>query len=438
MPQLRKMSKYPFDLSRVSKLLKPRIGFLIIAGVVSITTVILSGCSNSNPEPVAQKNSQSIPGTVLQSPQVVVFSIDKTVLDTNGLNLTMQAKILNPNSSNVTLDDIKISVLGAAGLNNIQDTKLGGLIEASSVKAFNFDVSLQKEMLADSSLKIELNAKGINGDTTVPVSSTVAINIPDILNKLVIDPKLTSHAGITKISKNGYGPQLEAEVEGSVINPNPINLYFNAIRISIKDSKGKMIASDNLTSTSIAANSDYPFKRTLILPIQALNETGMTSDIETSVTIPNYSKSVKNSSALKMAHLRDLISVPQIQIALDTTSTNPIWIETITPPFLKITALTTIKNDNDLVLTTGDFKINLYESKDTLVNSSTTESAQIQGLAGLSTKTLTNWYSLGTDIVGLSKSECRITANIGIGMEGVTEKIPLSTDLVFPIKPHGW
>jgi hypothetical protein len=438
MPQLKIMSEHPVYLSRLSKCLTPRIGYLLVAGVVLVTTIFLSACSASNPDTISQKITQTTPGTVLKSPQVVVFNADKTLLDARGLNLNMQAKILNPNSNNVTLDDIKISILGPAGLNNIQDTKLGGLIEASSVKTFNFNVNIPKEMLAESELKIELNAKGINGDAAMPVTSTVAINIPDILNKLVIDPKITTHASITKISKNGYGPQLEAEVEGSVANPNPLNLYYNAIRISIKDSKGKMIASDNLTSTPIEANSDFPFKRTLILPLQALNETSLSTDVETSITVPNYSKSIKSSSTLKIPHLKDLISVPQLQFALDTTNTNPVWIETVLPPFLKVTVITTLKNDNELNLTTGDLKINLYKPKDTLLESSTTTSTLVQGIAGFSTKTLTNWFNLTADEVGLSKTDSRLTADIGIGLDGVVEKIPLSANIPLDIKPHGW
>jgi hypothetical protein len=438
MPQLRKIPKYSVDISGVTKCLTPRIGFLITAGLISVIMVFLSACSPSNPEPISQKNAQPTSVVGLKSPQVVVFNADKTVLDTTGLNLSMQAKILNPNSSNVSLDDIKISILSPAGLNAVQDTKLGGLIEASSVKTYNFNVNVQKEMLAESELKLELNAKGISGDTSVPVNSTVAVNIPDALKKLVVDPKITTHASITKISKNGYGPQLEAEVEGSVVNPNPINVYYNAIRILIKDSKGKMLASENLTSTPIAANSDYPFKRTLILPLQALNETGLSADVETSITIPNYSKSVKSSTALKIPHLKDLISVPQLQFALDITNTNPIWIETVIPPFLKVTVLTTLKNDNELNLTTGDLKINLYKPKDTLLESSVTASTVIQGIPCFGTKTLTNWFNLTADEIGLSKTDSRLTAELGLGIEGVVEKIPLSANIPLDIKPHGW
>jgi hypothetical protein len=138
---------------------------------------------------------------------------------------------------------------------------------------------------------------------------------------------------------------------------------------------------------------------------------------------------------MKIPRLKDLISVPQLQFKLDT---DPAWIETVIPPFLKITVITTLKNDNELPLTTGDLKINLYKPKDTLFESSTTQSNLIQGIPGFGTRTLTNWFNLSSAKVGFSKTDSRLTADIGLGLEGVKEKIPLSANIPLDIKPHGW
>jgi LEA14-like dessication related protein len=435
MPIFSKLIELIVSPAKASRCLVLRLSYLLLAGIVSLAIIFLSGCSNLNQEPISQKTPQETAKVALKPPQVVILNVDKMALDANGLILNLQAKVLNPNPSNLTIEDMKVSILGAAGLNNVQDTNLGGPIEASSVKTFSFGVVILKDLLSDKDLKIELNAKAVNGNTSLPFTNTLPLNISDILSKLIIDSKLTTQATITKISKNGFGPQLEAEVEGKVSNPNPFSLYFNAVRISIKDSKGKMIASDNLTSTSIAGNSEYSFKKTLILPIQVLNETGMTTDVETSVTIPNYSKSIKGYSAMKIPRLKDLILVPQLQIKLDS---DPTWIETVIPSFLKITVLTTLKNDNELPITTGDLKINVYKPKDTLFDSSTTQSTLIQGIPGFGTKTFTNCFNFSLDKVGFSKTDSRLTAEIGLGLDGVTEKIPLSASMPLDIKPHGW
>jgi LEA14-like dessication related protein len=397
-----------------------------------VTLIGLAGCSYAVPQDISQKPSQETPGVTLQSPEIILLNIDNMSLSTEGLNLNMQTKVLNPNPFSIDIDNLKVFTRGAAGVDNLLDTLPGGSIESTSVRTFDFGIVLPNNLLLERKQTIGINTRIINADKTFPVSATTEINIPDVFNNLIINPKITADANITKISWSGLSAQLEAQVEGSINNPNPLSLQYSIIQILIKDKEGGVIAESDIPSDSIAANSDYPFKKSMILPIGVMNETGVTANIEATVQIPNFTKTFKGSTVLSAPKLKELISVPQIK--LDTSA---IWVNASPTPLFEMTIHTLIQNDNWFGLTTGDLNVNIYKPDNTLISSNTISSNAIQGIKSYSTKTLTNWIDLTPDIVGPTAFDATINAEIYIGVEGVDEEIPLNASMVFTLNPQG-
>jgi hypothetical protein len=384
------------------------------------------------PQSTYQKPSLEAPEVTLKSPQLILI-VDNMSLSTDGLDLNLQARVFNPNTFSIDIDDLKVFTRDAAGMDSLLDTVPGGPIKSASMRTFNSGVILANDLLYGRKLTIGINTRTVNTDKILPVSATTEINIPETLNKLIINPKITAQANITKISWNGFNSQLEAQVEGNIENPNPLSLHYNIIRIIVKDKKGEAIAADDIPGGSIAANSDYPFTRLLILPIRVMSETSVSVDIGATIQIPDYIQTLKCSVILPIPKLRELISVPQIK--LDTSA---VWVTTSPAPIFKMTIVALINNDNKIDLTTGDLKLNIYKLDHTLISSIIMSYKVIQGIKSSSTATLTNWVNLSPDIVGPVAVNVTITAETNVSVEGVSEKIPLNANMVFKLVPQHW
>jgi LEA14-like dessication related protein len=403
-----------------------------------LTLVSLVGCSYAVPQyanvpqHTYQQPSQETPGVAVQPPEIMRLNVDNMSLSTEGLNLNIQAEVLNPNPFSIDIDNLEVFTRGAAGVDNMLDTIPGGSIESTSVRTFDFGIVLPNNVLLEREQTIGINARTLNADKILPVSATTDISIPEVLNNLIIDPQITAQANITKISWSGLSVQLEAQVEGDINNPNPLSLHYNIIRILVKDKEGGLIAESDIPGDSLAANSDYPFKKSIVLPIGVMNETGVTVDTETTIQITNYIQTFRGSTVLQVPKLTELISVPQIKL-----DTNAIWVNASPTPIFEMTIQTLIQNDNWFSLTTGDLSVNIYGPDNTLISSDTKPSNGIQGVACFSTKTLTSWVNLSPDDIGRVPIDATITAETYVGVAGVHEEIPLNASMVFTLNPQG-
>lgn len=409
----------------------------VITGVLLTTFLITlsGGCSSAN-SPVPGENMTEDSVVDLKPPEVIIFKIDNMALALDSLTLALQATVLNPNAESITLDDIRVSAQDSAGLNCVQETIPGGLLEPASVKVFGFDVSLPGKFLTLRKLTVNLDLKISNNEALPSVSSAIDLDIPDILNRLIINPEIVVQANVTRLLRDGLNNRIEAQVEGSISNPNPISLDFNVIRLLIKDNNGTVIIAEDLPDTIIAPEAESAFQKIVTLPVQVMNGGSLTADVETTVRIPNYSKSFKEAAEIQMPELNELISVPQITI--DTNATGAKWIRTSTSPFLEMTVANIINNSNDLDLTTGDLKINIYCPGETLIKSVEIGADAIQGLPRISTRTITNTFDIKSDFVGITSKNACVTVTIDVGVPGINEKIPLKASTMLELKPQSW
>lgn len=402
--------------------------------VLILSSLVLGGC-NSTYSPVSPVTSPDAAAVALKPPEIITLKTNTMSLYASNFNLDIEATILNPNVDSIKLDTIKVSTQDSADY-NVQKTVPGGPIDPASIRTFNFSISLPNEMLIEKQLIINVDSKTTGTGSILPVHSSIGVNIPDILGKLIVDPKVVMQAAITKLVRNGLNNQLEALVKGNIDNPNPVNLYLDTIRILIKDKQGAVLATDNLPSTLLKPDSQFSFNRVIILPVRVLNEAEITADVDVEVKLPNYARSFKDTQEIRIPQLKELISVPQL--TFDTDATNARWIRTFSPPFLKMTIATLVENDNNFDLTTGDLKINIYKPQDTLINSTAMSSNIIQGIKSSSAKTITNSVDFKSDIVGTMRENAYINIRIEVGLPNVNEKIPLSASTILELRPQGW
>jgi hypothetical protein len=276
-------------------------------------------------------------------------------------------------------------------------------------------------------MTLEIDTQTVNTATIFPLKATAQINIPEVLRKAIVCPEIKFKAYISKISKIDSKTQVEAQVEGSISNPNPIDFNFAILQQKIQDKNGVILQYVSIPANIVKANSDYSFKSTLMLPVQILNQTELTAYVYTSVQFLNYVQSINQTSAISVPKLKNIIAIPQMTINVDANwSQNDIYV-------VKVKSL--IKNDNECDLTTDDFQLKLYNnSSNLLVNSGTMSSEIINGIPGSDTKAVIFQFNyLKEDFK--RGFEALITGDTIIGLEGVNEKIPISAKIVYELEP---
>ncbi len=266
--------------------------------------------------------------------------------------------------------------------------------------------------------------------TTLPVSDATTLDVREILNKAYIKPKVDLQANIEKISWNGWGNQVEAQVKGTINNPNPLDLVVNGIKIIAQNKQGTALGSDFITGDFIVApNSDFSFEKSIILPVLSLNESRITVTADVPATTLYSILSFTGKTTMANRKLAELIKVPSI--VLDAKAN---WTETPPDLYLNFAIDTTLTNDNPWNLITGDLVINVDKPINTTA-ATTTQIGSIQGLFANSTKTTTSLITLYPERVGDIAGDVTITASIPIGLEYVKERIPVSSSLKLNLRP---
>ena len=425
---------------RVRSIKTKEIYFLSIS-LWAVIFITLAGCSGPIPQPISptskpenkQQTVSENKGNQFKSPEILSLRIYQSSLLATGLSLIGQAKVLNPNPISINVDNPTVTAQGLSGTKYNEDILPDGQIAAISAQTFGFNIIVPTDAFNEQKLNIDFNFKTPSANATLPVSADTDFDILKTVNSLYVKPKPTLQANIFKVSWNGIQPQLETQVGGSINNPNPFPLTIDDIHILIKDNSGRAIASGAVPGASMAANSDYPFQTDIHLPIGILNSSGFTVSADAPAEILYSMFSFKGTATMQIPKLKDIIEIPQI--ALDTESS---WTATNKNPSLEILVTATITNNNPFDLTTGALNINVYNSENTLLGSTSTPVDVIKGIPRSDSRTLLNRIVLTPKDAGLIPSDATVTANIEFGLENISDRVPVSASIGYQLVPEGW
>ena len=434
------------------------LSLLVFTSLMILVLVVLSGCSTIMPtasktaptsaailpssKPLIPASSLLPSGTsaaattgksTLKSLEAFPLKV-KASLSSHGVSLSIEAMIRNPNSENVTIDDFKVSTLNASGSNCTQDTFPGGSIEAITSKVFTFNIEIPGQFLAERELTLEVSTQTATPAAPLPIKSDLQINVSDTLERLIIHPGLNLQTSISKISYFPGQPMVEAEVEGTITNPNPLDLNFTYLWFQIYNkndvpTRDSPIQSASIPGAVIPASTGYPFKSTLYLPLAVLNQTGLKTYAYTSVQYLNYLQSINNTVAFSVPKVGSLLSIPQLTFNVKSgwknNEVNKIYVVSVTGE---------VTNDNAFSLTGGDFKLNLYNNATGALLKSATTSIDI--VKGSSTRSVINAsFDFTQQDMGRKGFDLAVAGDINMGLQGVNEKIPVSARIVSPLVP---
>lgn len=408
---------------------------IIVSSLLIIICPALIGCGGSAAGTTPTGSAPSIQNpnseVLLKAPEVISLQIVQATLLSSGLSLSGQAQVLNPNAVSINIDKPDISILGVTGTQYNEESLPGGQIEPISTRTIDFDIIVPTSAFNEQKLNINFNCNTLPGDSIQKVSSTTDYNISGAVRNLYLKPKTTLQADISQIHWNGLKPELEARVQGSINNPNPFCINVNNVNIAISDPRGESITSGLIPGMIVSANSDQSFQTSIMLPINLLNNPSISAKSDLSATMLYSQISSKGTAQLDVPKLRDLIKVPQI--TMDTESK---WITVDSLSKLELIIKTTINNDNDFDLTSGNLEIKVYNPDKVLLGSVSMPGNIIDGIPRKSTRTLTNQIMLTSEDVGSKTIDANIKASIKLGMENVNEGIPLDTEMVYQLTPQ--
>jgi hypothetical protein len=418
--------------------------FLLISSLLIAAFIVLSGCNPGAPtsgdQPTKPGTSgpanTTIPSTqtataILRAPILLPLRITPS-LSAKGMLLNIQGIIRNPNAEKLELDNITISTLHSTGSSLTQDTFPGGSLEASTSTIYDFNIIIPINLLTEKTLSLVVDTRTINTVNPFQVKSTTPISISETLDKLIVHPPIDLQVSISKISQIGLETSLATEVAGTINNPNPVDLNFTRLGLQIKDKNGILLQSAYIDANSIPANSNYKFKSTFLLPLNVLNQTGLTAYASSSVQFLNYAGSIGGMQAFPIPKLSSLVSVPQMTISVNEDETR--WITYDSDKIYLLAVTCELPNNNEFPLTTEDFKMNVYKNSDnTTIDSDTLLKGIIEGIPAGGTRTIYMKFDLFQDKVGDKSFEALITGDTKIGIAGASEKIPVCGQLIYKI-----
>lgn len=404
-----------------------KIGLLCLFGII-ITG--LAGCSSYVPEPVSPKAAPANTVNPAKPPGVISLQVDQTALTANGLDLNVEVQIMNHYSSAVDIENPAIRIQGVNGVDYCQGTAPGGQIGGIAVEKYNFRTVVPTTAFEEKNLTIKIDFNSKYDGKVLPGSYSSSLNLREILNKLYVKPTVSLAANVDKISSNGVGLQVEAQVKGTVDNPNPFDLVVNSIKIAAADQQGNYIGDSLIEgSFTVAPNSDYPFKRTIILPFQSLNDPIVTVVADIPASSLFFMSSLSGETTMQGKTLEDLIKVPKMVLQAQAK-----WDNTQPVPNLELTVNTSLTNDNPFNLTTADLVVTVNKPNNTVLTT-TSAPSNTPGIQAFSTKEMTNVITLRPDTLRDMGGNATINANIQIGMENLNETIPVSSNIIFNVIP---
>jgi LEA14-like dessication related protein len=429
---LQGFSKSAVILKWTRELLKPEMMFLMVISILLITSIGLPGCSNNSisvTKPPVQGTD-----TIKIDPPDVILIVDKSSLSLNGMTLGIQAMLTNTNDRSITVDDIKLDAQNEKGVSYGQGTIPGGLITPKETRTFRGNIVASNDAVTEKKLTVTLVSKAILSSASVAVNATATYSVPD-LSKLAVAPKMTLQPKMGQLTLDGVLVQLAARLDGSIYNPNPFRLDVGVIQLTVKGKSGNTFFNDMLQGTSLLPNDTFNFASDIKLPLQALNEGGVTMIVDTMGGIGQSTLPIKASAGITAPKLKDLISIPKLTINLKDIPSN--W-QTggNNRPVYSILIQADLKNDNIFKLNVADLHANVYKPKTTLIDSVTIASASFHlGIPGNTTTSVySNWTSITWDVIGPQGGDANVIIDTTIGIDGINERIPVSATAIIPFK----
>jgi hypothetical protein len=401
-----------------------------LACLLLLALVSLAGC-NSGSKPAATAPVPSS-GANIKPPEIVMV-VAKPTLSLSGLGLSLEASIENPNESSINIDDLKFTVRNEQGGAYGQATINGGLITSKASRTFSGNIQASSEAALEKKLVIDMETRAVSDVAAVAARASSVYSLPEF-SRLIITPKITLQPKITNLILDGKLVNVAGKLEASLTNLNPFKMDVGSVAVTVKGKTGTPFFNSMLKGESLSANGTYKFSSDLTMPLQALNEGGITVVVDAVGAIGQSSIPVKNSVGVTAPRLKDMIAVPLMTI--DTSDIQSNWQKGETNPVFAVQIQANLQNDNIFKLNVSDLHVNVQKPKDTVISSVTIPAAAYYlGIPPTTTTSVySNWTSFKWEQIGPQGGDATVYIDTTIGIDGINERIPIGASAIIPFK----
>lgn len=413
---------------------------VVLGGVFLVALMFLVSCGGTLPElfPKPEKPEEPAPKTTIKTliPPEIELRVSTGTLSQSGLEVIVEANINNINSEAIDVDSILVTARNESGRVYIQDTIPQGSIAANSNGKITGSFVMPTITLGER-ITFAFDARAVSGDSTLPLSATFSRLDT---RRLISNPVMSLSTEIMPFTIQGISLKLAVKVD----NPNPMRLDIGSMKVLIYDQTGKILMTTTIEGGSIAPNSGGTFTSNIVLPFHYLNETRLTVSVDAISGTASISLLLNSTIALKLPKIAEIISVPSLTVDTDEANkTEYKWVSASTIPVLQLLLKASITNPNNIPLTIGPVRINIFKPDGTPVKSPPPISTVVVPPRGIITLS-PGWLTIG-DITpgaenlvlfGLMGKELTIRIDAEIGIERVQERIAIHTTTVFQLNPY--
>lgn len=374
---------------------------LVLVSIIFVLVFSILGCQE------AIENTIKTP--------VVDLHVNVDGLSSSGLDVSIEARIGNPNPVTLNIGDLEITAKGETGHTYIQDTALGGSIAPNSSRTFTHDITIPVDVLSERNMIVMANTRAGAAGITLPVTATTTIRTPDI-EDLISAPGIALSINFGQLSSNGLDTSLQANIS----NPNPLSLDIGNMQIVVEGQSGNVIMTSTVAGGSISPNSSGTFRSDITILLQVLNERNIIVTLDSRAGVAGIISLPFGATAnIQIPELTSVISVPHINVYLS----KPKWKATFPLPSVELRIDSEIMNNNSVGLIVGDLHIKVFKSDGSLVKLITMFGGTIYPH---STRTFSNSITFGSEVLDLINSYATVIVESEVGIDGVNERIPIS------------
>jgi len=223
-------------------------------------------------------------------------------LTSNGLHMTLQMNMTNPNPLSLELGDTQMTIKGQFG-NVISTTTMTGVsMGPNSSNTLTGDIFMPLAVLGEEAIVLAVETSAGIAGITLPIAATVNVIMPDLGSMLKMpeievstDPRLV--VGLR-------GLELELLTTTTITNDNEFDLMIGDVQMSVLDAAGTLVKRITIPGGEIPASGSRSLAGSMGVAIgdfsQLIGSEWVTIKVEAEVGIGGMSEGIPIGATIKL------------------------------------------------------------------------------------------------------------------------------------------
>lgn len=211
----------------------------------------------------------------IKTPQIDLY-VNVGGLSSSGLDVSVEARITNPNPLSLDIGDMQIVVEGQSGNVIMTDTIPADSISPNSSHTFRSNITIPLQVLNERNIIITADSRAGVAGITLPIKATITIEAPKLASLISI-PQPDVSISTPRLRLPPAPPSVEVSTKTTITNDNNIGLVLGDLHINLYKSGGQLVKTDTAPGGTIPAHGTQTFEHSIILGLELLDIIGSSS-----------------------------------------------------------------------------------------------------------------------------------------------------------------